>query len=206
MIPENIGTWPPPAFPTANEQQPAAADRASVLRGRTLVLNHGCVDCHQGKSPAGKGWLAGVTAPEQDFVIGCTQDPSQPCMHGRSKNLTPDKETGIGRFTDRQIFNALRYGLRPEDTPDVQITSRVPGQGNFPKEPHYLGPFMPWASFRYMSDADLHDIIAYLRHGLKPVKNTVAASDDTPDHWASVVATFGPVPPAPFPTANEVKK
>ena len=54
-------------------------------------------------------------------------------------------------MTDQQIFNALRYGLRPEDTPDVKITSRTPGQGNFPKEPNYLGPFMPWASWRYMS-------------------------------------------------------
>jgi mono/diheme cytochrome c family protein len=206
MIPENIGTYPAPAFPTANEQEPAPQDRARVLRGRALVIDHGCTDCHRGPSPSDKGWLAGVTDPTQDFVIGCTQDPSQPCLHGRPKNLTPDKETGIGRFTDRQIFNALRYGLRPEDTPDVQITSMTPGQGNFPKEPHYLGPFMPWSAIRYMSDEDLHDIIAYLRHGLKPAKNDVALSDDAPDHWASVVATFGSYPLPPFPTANEIKR
>jgi len=207
MTPENIGTYPAAAFPTANEQQPPAAERARVQRGRALVIDHDCAACHQGSSPVAKGWLAGITSPTQEFVIGpCFQDEKAPCFHGRPKNLTPDKQTGIGRFTDQQLFNALRYGLRPEDTPDVKITSKTPGQGNFPKEPHYLGPFMPWSSWRYMPDEDLWSIIAYLRHGVKPVSNTVALSDDTPDHWASAVAKLGAYPAAPFPTANEVKR
>jgi hypothetical protein len=148
-----------------------------------------------------------VASPADEFVIGpCFQDPNAPCFHGRAKNLTPDKETGIGRFTDQQLFNALRYGLRPEDTPDLKITSATPGQGNFPKEPHYLGPFMPWASWRHMSDEELWSIIAYLRHGVKPVNHKVELSDDTPDHWASAVATLGSHPAAPFPTVNEIKK
>jgi mono/diheme cytochrome c family protein len=207
MTPENIGTYPAPAFPTANEQQPPAKERARVLRGRALVLDHDCGACHRGASPAAKGWLAGITSPNQAFVIGpCFQDEKAPCFSGRPKNLTPDKETGIGRFTDRQIFNALRHGLRPEDTPDVTITSRKPGEGNFPKDPRYLGPFMPWSSWRYMSDEELWSIIAYLRHGVKPVSNTVAPSDDAPDHWASAVATLGAYPAPPFPTANEVPR
>ena len=73
-------------------------------------------------------------------------------------------------------------------------------------EPHYLGPFMPWASWRYMPDDELRAIIAYLRQGLKPVSNKVALSDDAPDHWASVVATLGAYPPPPFPTVNEVRR
>ena len=206
MVPANIGTYPAPAFPTANEQQPSAKDRPRVLRGRALVIDHDCGGCHRGASPAEKGWLAGVTSPTQDFVIGCFQDEKAPCFHGRPKNLTPDKDTGIGGFTDQQIFNALRYGLRPEDTPDIKITSRTPGQGNFPKEPKYLGPFMPWESWRFMSDEDLWSIIAYLRQGLKPVSNKVAPSDEAPDHWASVVAQLGAYPAPAFPTANEVKK
>jgi hypothetical protein len=208
MIPENIGVHPAAAFPTANEQEPPAKDRTRVLRGRALVINHGCADCHMSPlGPAAKGWLAGVTSPEQEFVIGpCFVDPKAPCFHGRAKNLTPDKENGIGRFTDQQIFNALRYGLRPEDTPDAAITSRTPGQGNFPKEPHYLGPFMPWESWRYMSDEELWSIIAYLRQGLKPVGNKVALSDDVPDHWASAVAQLGAYPAPAFPTVNEIKK
>ena len=206
MVPKNIGTYPAPSFPAMTEQEPSGAARSRVLRGRQLVLDHDCAGCHRGGSPDFKGWLAGITEPSQEFVVGpCFVDPKQPCFHGRPKNLTPDKETGIGRFTDRQIFNALRYGLRPEDTPDVEITSRTPGQGNFPSEPHYLGPFMPWASWRYMPDEDLWSIVAYLRHGVKPVNNNVAASDDVPDHWAGEVAKLGPYPPTPFPTANEIK-
>ena len=206
MVPEKIGTYPAPAFPTASETQPSSQNRARVMRGRQLVLEHGCADCHRSPSPSMNGWLAGITSPDQEFVVGpCFADPNAPCFHGRPRNLTADKDTGIGKYSDQQIFNALRYGLRPSDTPDVKITSSTPGQGNFPKEPHYLGPFMPWASWRYMSDEELLSIIAYLRQ-LKPVTNKVADSTDMPDHWASIVATLPPMPSAAFPTVNEIKK
>jgi hypothetical protein len=88
----------------------------------------------------------------------------------------------------------------------VKITSATPGQGNFPAEPKYLGPFMPWASWRHMTDEDLWAIIAYLRHAVKPVSNKVPLSDDTPDHWAGVVATIGSHPSPRFPTANEIRR
>ena len=206
MTPENIGKYPAPAFPTANETAPAAKNRARVLRGRQLVLDHDCAACHRGPSPDDKGWLAGITSPTQAFVLGpCFTDEKAPCFTGRPRNLTPDKETGLGKFSDQQIFNALRYGLRPSDTPDVKITSMKPGVGNFPKDPRYLGPFMPWAAWRYMSDEELWSIIAYLRH-LKPIENKVEASTDTPDHWASVVATLAPYPAPAFPTVNEVRR
>ena len=203
MTPEVIGVSPAPPFPTANEVEPAQTDRERVLRGRQLVIDRGCADCHQGPSPSSGGWLAGVTNPMQEFVFGgCFADLREPCFHGRAKNLTPDETTGIGRFTDRQIFNALRYGLRPEDRPDVQITGTTPGIGNFPAQPHYLGPFMPWTALRHLTDDDTWAIIGYLRH-LKPVHNTVAVSDDTPDHWASIVTTLTGYPMPRFPTVNE---
>ena len=206
MTPENIGKYPPPAFPTENEVAPAAKDRARVVRGRQLVLDHDCAACHRGPSPDSKGWLGGITSPTQEFVLGpCFTDEKAPCFNGRPRNLTPDKETGLGKFSDQQIFNALRYGLRPSDTPDVKITSTKPGVGNHPKEPHYLGPFMPWAAWRYMKDEELWSIIAYLRH-LKPISNKVEASSDMPDHWAGIVATLPPYPAVPFPTANEVRR
>ncbi len=204
-----IGAYPAAAYPTANERTVPATDRDLVLRGRYLVISHGCADCHRGPAPDSKGWLAGITEPSQDFVIGpCLADPAaKPCFHGRPSNITPDDATGIGRYTERQIFNALRYGLRPEHTPDVDITSSTPGQGNYPAAPDYLGPFMPWTSFRFMPDEDLHAIAAYLKRGLEPVSNKVPDSDRTPDLWASAVTAeaIGPYPPAPFPTANEVR-
>jgi mono/diheme cytochrome c family protein len=172
--------------------------RADVANGRQQVIEHGCADCHGGgPNPAAAGWLAGMRDSTQEFHIG-------PFVT-RPRNLTPDNLTGIGRFTERQIFNALRYGLRPGETPDVEITSRVPGQGNFPQVPKYLAPPMPWPAFRHMADQDIWDIAAYLKRAVKPVSNRVPDSDGPPDFWASGVADsiLGSYPAAVFPTANE---
>jgi mono/diheme cytochrome c family protein len=170
-----------------------------VERGRHLVITHGCGDCHGGfANPAAPGFLAGATMPEQEFKIGP--------FTTRPRNITPDNETGIGRFSERQIFNALRYGLRPGETPDVEITSTVAGQGNHPANPKYLAPPMPWPAFRHMSDQDLMDMAAYLKRGVKPVAHTVADSDGPPDFWVSEYTPekIGTYPLPPFPTANEV--
>lgn len=197
--PNFIGPYPVAAFPTANET--VGGDRAQLERGRKLVLTYACGDCHGGiDNPAAEGWMAGARLPSDTFQIG-------PFIT-RARNLTPDSATGLGKFTDRQIFNALRYGLKPSETPDVAITSMEPGKGNFPMKPHYLAPPMPWPVWRHMTDAQLHDMVAYLKHGLKPVKNEVKASDGPPDFWASgyTVERMGPYPVSPFPTANEVAK
>ena len=180
----------------------AVRQQQQVLHGRNLVLNHGCGDCHGGFAyPAADGFLAGwrPTSPPavQDYQIGP--------FHTYARNLTPDNATGIGRFSERQIFNALRYGLRPGETPDVEITSGTPGQGNFPANPKYLAPPMPWVSFRHMSDQELWAIAAYLKRGVAPVSNRVPDSEGPPDFWASEYTTekYGTHPAAPFPTANE---
>ena len=191
-----------------DDGQPPAARQAQVLRGRALLLNHGCADCHGGgPNPAAEGYLAGMRSPEMEFPIGpCATTPgATPCFRTRPRNLTPDNATGIGRFTERQLFNALRYGLRPGETPDVQITGTTPGKGNFPENPKYLAPPMPWPAFRHMSDQELRDIVAYLKYGVQPVSNKVADSEGPPDFWASeyTVAKIGPYPAPPFPTAKE---
>jgi len=172
--------------------------RARVLRGRALVLDHACSACHSGVlDPAGQGFLAGMRMTEEEFTIDGFKT--------RPRNLTPDNETGIGRFSERQIFNAMRFGLRPGETADVEITSTTPGQGNFPARPKYLAPPMPWIAWRHMSDQDLWDIAAYLKHAVKPVKNKVADSDGPPDFWASYYATrIGPRPALQYPPAKEV--
>jgi mono/diheme cytochrome c family protein len=169
-----------------------------VARGRQVVLEHGCGDCHGGiANPAAPYWLAGVRSPQQEFQIGPFKT--------RPRNLTPDNATGLGRFSERQIFNALRYGLRPGETPDVEITGTTPGQGNFPAVPKYMAVPMPWPSFRHMSDADLWAIAAYLKRGLKPVRNLVQDSDGPPDFWASeyTAEKIGVYPAPAYPTGNE---
>jgi len=202
---KNAGTYPPASYPAVSE---TGKTSDQIAQGRHLVLTHACGDCHGGgNNPASPMFLSGRRAPEQDFKIGpCGADPKkEPCFTTRPKNITPDNTTGIGRFTERQIFNALRYGLRPEETPDVEITSTTPGKGNFPLHPHYLAPPMPWTAWRHLSDDQLHAIAAYIKQGLKPVSNRVQDSDGPPDFWASeyTVEKTGPYPAKPFPTENE---
>jgi mono/diheme cytochrome c family protein len=173
-----------------------------IREGRYIVINHGCGDCHSSgmPSPAAAGWLAGINeTPDAVFQIGPFKT--------RPRNLTPDNTTGIGRFTERQIFNALRYGLRPGETPDVDITSTTPGQGNFPTIPKYLAPPMPWIAFRHMKDRELWAIAAYLKNGVKPVSHRVMDSDGPPDFWASTYTAdkIGPYPAPPFPAAASEK-
>jgi mono/diheme cytochrome c family protein len=207
---EEVGTYPAPPFPTAHEQEPPeGADRALVLEGRQQVIQHDCGGCHTGGAdPAADGWLAGMNDPGDAFPIGpCAMDPeATPCFWQRPRNLTPDDETGMGGYTDRQIFNALRFGLRPSAATDVEITSTVAGEGNHPEEPDYLGVGMPWPHWRHMSDQDLRAIAAYLKHGVKPVVNAVEDSDSPPDLWASeyTAEKIGSWPPVPFPTEREV--
>jgi len=189
---------PSSSFTSGNSMQTGQARQDQILHGRFLVVSHACGDCHGGGSnPAAAGWLDGLRDTiTQQFRVG-------PFVT-RPKNLTPDNNTGTGRFTERQLFNALRYGLRAEETPDVEITSIVPGQGNFPLHPHYLAVPMPWPSWRHMPDQDLWAIAAYLK-SIKPVNHKVQDSDGPPDFWASeyTVQKIGPYPAVPYPTANE---
>ena len=67
-------------------------------------------------------------------------------------NITPDKETGIGNWTDGEIYKALKYGQRPNGD--------------------MLFPAMPYAQYRQMSDEDLYSIIAYIKT-VPPVKHAV---------------------------------
>src|SRR5437879_1461633 len=92
-----------------------------VMRGRLLVAHHSCVGCHnpatlnnndvESVDPSDPHWLAGILPSQGSFQeSGHSVYPA---------NLTPDKEVGLGQFSARQVFNALRYGLDPADTPDV---------------------------------------------------------------------------------------
>jgi mono/diheme cytochrome c family protein len=74
----------------------------------------------------------------------------------RMPNITPDPETGIGGWTDEQIIAAIREGRMP----DGQI----------------IGPPMPIALYRQMSDSDVQALVAYLRQ-VRPVRNPVARSE-----------------------------
>ena len=70
-----------------------------------------------------------------------------------SKNITPDRETGIGNYTDAEIARALRYGVYPDGT--------------------VVFDFMP---FHNMRDEDIIAVISYLRVQ-KPIRNEVPQHD-----------------------------
>jgi hypothetical protein len=179
----------------------------TIQFGRALAISHGCGDCHGGgPNPSAPMWLVGFRAGTEDTLFWPAKIPTPGGMLlTLPRNLTPDNETGLGRFTERQIFNALRYGLRPGETPDVDITSSTPGEGNFPAAPKYLAPPMPWPAFRHMPDVELRAIVVYLKRGLKAQTNRVEPSDGPPDFWAGMYAQIaGPYPAAAYPTAQEL--
>jgi hypothetical protein len=68
-------------------------------------------------------------------------------------NLTPDAETGLGKWTEAQFIQTLRTG-------------RHMGQGR------QILPPMPWFNYGKATDGDLKAIFAYLR-SIPPVKNKV---------------------------------
>jgi mono/diheme cytochrome c family protein len=103
-----------------------------------------CADCHTPRggirsAPVRRRLYAGSASPPRGF-------PANP------SNLTPDDQTGIGRWTEDEFLRTLRTGVNPRgDT---------------------LHPFMPWRQYRRMTDDDLRAIYRYLRT-LPPIHNAV---------------------------------
>src|ERR1051325_777652 len=126
--------------------QAEAADPAELLRGKYLVTQGLCTDCHT------PGYFFGKP-DEQRFLGGSEvgfEIPDLGVFHG--PNLTPDKETGLGAWTEVDIVNVLRTGVRPDG--------------------RELAPIMPWKAFSQLTDADVKSIAAYPK-SLPAVSNKV---------------------------------
>lgn len=119
----------------ANETESERKD--SIKRGEYVALTSDCVACHQTKDR--KEDLSGGFAVETPFGT----------LY--SSNITPDKETGIGNWTEQQFADAVLNGKGP----------------NGP-----LYPAMPYTSYVKMTDQDIHDLWNYLQT-VTPVKNKV---------------------------------
>src|ERR1700677_2289781 len=86
----------------------ALADGSEIARGKYLVTIGGCSDCHTPGSFLGKPDLSRILGgSEVGFAI-----PGLGVFAG--PNLTPDKETGLGNWTDDQIITAFTTGKRPD--------------------------------------------------------------------------------------------
>jgi mono/diheme cytochrome c family protein len=124
----------------------ANAQADLVKRGDYLVNTiMTCGNCHSPKGPpaavAGKDFSGGLTWDEPPFKV-------------TAPNITSDKETGVGGWTDAEIITLLRTG---KNRSGVQIAE-----------------VMPTAFYGIVTDNDMKAIVAYLRT-LAPVKNTVPA-------------------------------
>ena len=131
-------TFAPPVNADPREEQ--------VVRGKYLVNFGGCTDCHT------PGYFFGQ--PDMSRYLGGSdvgfEIPGLGVFHGR--NLTPDKETGIGNWTSDDIVTAIQTGTRPDG--------------------RQLAPIMPWMAFSKLSKDDAYAIAAYLK-SLPPVNNKV---------------------------------
>lgn len=126
---------------------PVAA-QTPVERGKYLVESIvGCGNCHTPQGPNGP-------------VMSRALSGGPPVVEGKlftahPANITPDPETGIGKYSDAQLKVAIREGKRPDGS--------------------LIGPPMPFSQYRGLADADLDAIVAYLRT-VPPVKNAVPKS------------------------------
>ncbi|MBS0409472.1 MAG: cytochrome c, partial [Proteobacteria bacterium] len=107
-----------------------------IARGRYLAQAADCAACHTARG--GQPFAGGLAF---NLPFGSLYSP----------NITADKETGIGSWTDAQFLGALHRGVDDQGQP--------------------LYPAMPYAAYTYMTDADALAIKAYI-FSLPPVKNT----------------------------------
>ena len=125
----------------------ASTDPAMIARGEYLVFGPAhCVECHVGS------WAEFERSADgsRPALVGGIEFKAPPLGAIYSKNLTPDPETGIGRYTDGQLARMMRYSVRPNGRASVQ-------------------PLMP---FENMSDEDVVAILSYLR-AQPPVRHEV---------------------------------
>lgn len=99
-------------------------DRELIKRGEYVMYASDCAACHTAKSGDFAGGY-GIATPFGAIV---------------SSNITPDRETGIGNYTERDFYTAVRHG-----------------QGR----KGMLYPAMPYTDYTRMSDEDMHALWAY---------------------------------------------
>jgi len=123
----------------------ANAQSALVKRGDYLVNGIlTCGNCHTPKGPTGdikdKAFSGGLSWDEPPFKV-------------TAPNITQDKETGIGNWSDADIKKLMRTGLMPNGV--------------------HIAMVMPTGFYHIMTEGDLDAVVAYLRT-IKPISNRVA--------------------------------
>jgi mono/diheme cytochrome c family protein len=129
----------------------AQADKDLVTQGQYLFALAGGCACH--------------TVPKETYHSGGRAFPI-PSGKVFSTNITPEKETGLGDWSDQQIHDAMRAGIRRDGS--------------------RLLPVMPYEAYSGMAGQDLKALIAYMR-SLKPVKKATPELET----WVPLVRQLG---------------
>jgi mono/diheme cytochrome c family protein len=147
---------------------PASA-QTPLERGRYLVeVLAGCGNCHTPKGPEGD-------VPAMQLAGGFRLDDSFGTWV--TPNITPDPETGIGRWTDDEVIRAIREGRG--------------------RDGKTLGPPMPFDLYRRLADGDVKAMVAYLRT-VPSVRNVVPRSQYKIPLPPSYGPPVGAVPDPPW--------
>ena len=116
-----------PAIAAIDPPAPPSFDTALVKRGRYLAAIGNCNDCHTVRG--GKSFAGGLPVPTPFGTIF-------------SSNITPDAETGIGRWSEAAFRRAMRSGVN--------------------RDGQHLYPTFPYDHFTNVTDADDQALYAYL--------------------------------------------
>lgn len=116
-------------FPDYPQVNTAGKDAELVKRGEYIAKAGDCIACHTNSPKKGKVFAGGL--PMQT-PFGTIYSP----------NITPDKDTGIGGWTDEQFIKAMRHGVAPSG--------------------HYYYPAFPYIYFNKVTTDDLKALKVYL--------------------------------------------
>jgi mono/diheme cytochrome c family protein len=142
--------------PTTEETVQASEER--LARGNYLVNSvMSCGACHTPR--VGNTWLGGERA-DAYLAGGTVFDDPEGGFKVSTPNITQDRETGIGAWTDDQIMRAIRDGIHRDDD-------------------RLMLPPMPFYMYDTLSDDDVRAVVAFLRT-VPPVKNQVARIAEIP--------------------------
>lgn len=158
---------PPEQLPRLPLREGIAAPDPSDTAARAEYLMTAvtaCSDCH---TPVN----AETGQPIQEKYLAGGQPFEGPWGIVYGGNLTPDKETGIGNWSDDEIKRVLRLGVRPDGRRVV---------------------LMPWQDYAPLTEEDLSAIVYYLRNDLDAISNEVPAPAIQPEF-----TQYAP-PPAPI--------
>lgn len=143
-----------PGFAVAQTQQELVKRGEYIL---TAVSGCGCHTRERADGSKDENWyLAGAPSkppPKGPPANTGWTNPRWKKLY--AKNISPDSETGIGKWSEADFIVAMRSG----NTPDRRM----------------LDPFMPWHAFQGITEVDLKAMWAYLRT-IKPIKNQVPES------------------------------